>query len=524
MVPLSSIHALFLVLLMSLPARLFPAPSTPLLHGIVTGDSSAYFDVAKPAESEVEWIIFEVADESVGTWMDAGQVKPSNYKSPGKHTNGYIGGLVNGRSYAFRVRFQAPDGSYSEWAEASGVIPRAHPQRAVPFIEGRWWRIGENAPDVSPYNTARHNACDFSIWQDANGHWHLVSCIRETAYPGRTRLFHHWESLHITDQDWALDKRVFWTSGLSGSPDAFGRRLEDTPHIIEGRMQAPHCFRENGRYYFFYNNNGCFLLSSPDGDEDTFDYQPGHDGKLPLFTMDRDVSIFDNRARDGLWYAYYTANTAKIDGVQGVNARSAQNLLGPWSDILACDVDGFFESPFVIHRHGAYYIFAPCTVWASDDPLDFSGPALTTLVDEAGEQRAAIEIVQDAHGQDYIAGYGNGIWVARLGWRLPGPPASPTLSLHAQGNQDTLSFTTQKDWQYRIFRHLPEAGGPWPDNSSLFVLADPPANPVPGHWEPLGSIIVGTGEPMEVSFTRPANSAIYILAAVTATGQPLSYD
>lgn len=411
-------------------------PSPAPVIDIVPGDSSVYVNFAKVLpNAEVEWIDWEIAPDAGGPWTTLDTNQYINYKGQYHHTVGHFGGLVNDTTYFFRVRLQNFLDEYSDYSNVAAGTPVPHPTRAVPRIEGAWWKIAEYAPDVTPYNTAQHNACDFSIWRDDAGNWHCVSCIRDTSYPGRTRFFYHWESPNITDTDWSVDKRVFWTSGTAGTPDAFGRQLENTPHITEGRMQAPHCFKEDGLYYFFYNNAGCYLLSSPDGDDDTFDYQYGYDSHLPLFAMGRDVMIFDNRAHDGLWYAYYTSDTSAIDGQGGVDARSASSLLGPWSGVIPCDVDGFMESPFVVYRHGSYYNFVPCTVWASDDLLDFSGNFLTHLVDENGESRAAIEIVTDATGNDYIAGYGNGIWLARLEWTLPDTSLVITTSSFPNANE-----------------------------------------------------------------------------------------
>ena len=70
-----------------------------------------------------------------------------------------------------------------------------------------------NDPEVSPYDTDYHNACDFSNWQAADGAWQLVACIRSTSHPGSTRLFYHWEGKRLTDPMWE-PKEIFATSDL----------------------------------------------------------------------------------------------------------------------------------------------------------------------------------------------------------------------------------------------------------------------------------------------------------------------
>ena len=61
----------------------------------------------------------------------------------------------------------------------------------VPVVDGTWWQIVDDNPDVSPFKLVepgRKNVCDFTIWQDAKEKWLLLACVRYTAHPGDMRL------------------------------------------------------------------------------------------------------------------------------------------------------------------------------------------------------------------------------------------------------------------------------------------------------------------------------------------------
>ena len=260
----------------------------------------------------------------------------------------------------------------------------------VPVLAGEWIKIADSAPDVSPYNNPpRHNACDFSIWQAADGTWQMVACIRETSHPGRTRLFHRWESPALFAPDWA-PKGIFATSD---------------PQIghVEGRMQAPHCFKHNGKYYFFYNSNGAHCMISDDGK--TFRHHKDVRGSYTFFKMGRDVQLFKDGER---WIAYYCA--------RGMTARTAPALEGPWSEQeIDIAVTGNPESPFVLRHDDKYYLWQQMFVYVSSDPLKFPDSPITKMTPGWSHGKYAPEIIE-SNGQFYVAGYGRGIWLAKMKW------------------------------------------------------------------------------------------------------------
>jgi hypothetical protein len=280
----------------------------------------------------------------------------------------------------------------------------AGPVIPVPVLASHWWQIAEKAPDVHPYNNAQNilaqDACDFTIWQDANGLWHLVSCIRSVADETKTvnRIFHEWTSEDLTAQ--------FWTPrGIFLVPDASrGERPSG--------IQAPHAFVHDGKYYLFYSSGAALALISDDGA--TWRRLTDHRGSTVFFKMGRDVNLF----LDGeTWYAYYTTDETVY--------RTADNLRGPWSQTVGNT--GHWanpESPFALKKAGRYYLWAQMNVFISETPERFDGPlAALTVLPEADRYDPAYrrgtyapEIFQDRQGQWYIAGYADGIFVARLDW------------------------------------------------------------------------------------------------------------
>ncbi len=323
---------------------------------------------------------------------------------------------------------------------------RMHADTEVPRLTTAFRQIAQTQPDISPYTYTSPNntACDFTIFQADDGTWQLIACIRGTTYPGSTRFLYRWEGTSLT-RGMFTPKGIFWTSGTKNTPDALGRTLGvNTPYTVEGRLQAPHCVKHDGKYYLFHNNAGAFCLISDDGKNWT--QHVAFDGDEHFFDMGRDVMVFDNRADDGKWVAYYTDPGTNP---QSVAARTASSLEGPWSTSPVRNVyDGhsylptpsysneWAESPFVVRRgENDYYLFAQRYVFHSTDPYTFDTAPITCL---DGGSEWAPELFEDEAGQWYIAYYKIfGIYLAKLEWPGSTPVVAEPARAAARTSRDT---------------------------------------------------------------------------------------
>ncbi len=298
-------------------------------------------------------------------------------------------------------------------------------QNEIPVLKSDWWQITTTYPDISPYAyfTGDNKVCDFTIFQAEDESWQLIACIRGNTYPGSQRFLYRWETDDITNAFWE-QKGIFWTTGIEGKEDATGRKLADTPFKDEGKLQAPHCFKHNNKYYMFLNSEAAYCLVSNNGKD--WEYAKNEKGDYVFFDMGRDVMVLDDRENTGKWIAYYTDGSIEP---QCVTARNAETLGGKWSDEKKSVYDGFTnsrspiypnefaESPFVVVRNGVYYLFAQLHVFRSNDPYHFVDK-ITVLESTEYHKRAwAAEIIEDNKGNLYLAAYRpSGIWICRMKW------------------------------------------------------------------------------------------------------------
>jgi len=283
----------------------------------------------------------------------------------------------------------------AEAAQAADSLP-------VPVVEGKWWQIAPNAPDVGDLKTGEENACDFAIFQAGDGSWRCVSCIRGTKAPGQ-RIFYQWKSAKVTDENWTPVGFLPVERGERGKP----------PELSS--VQAPHPFVWQGKRYLFYNSSGARCMISDDGIHWT--QHKNTEGQTKFFDMGRDVCVFYDEP-NSRWIAYYCGT---VDGPQGrlgaMVARTAPTPEGPWSqEETAVRTDGNPESPFVLLHEGKYYLWQQMSVYVSDDPLNFNGaPLVTQMTGVWFNGKYAPEIVEH-DGQWYVAGYSRGLHVAKFTW------------------------------------------------------------------------------------------------------------
>jgi hypothetical protein len=284
----------------------------------------------------------------------------------------------------------------------------------VPVIEGDWWRVA-STPDLGEYNSERQQPVDFGLWQAADGTWQLWSCIRNTSYPGHTRLFYGWEGASLTDTEW----------------EPKGIVMESRPDLGEplGGLQAPHVVRHDGRFIMAYGDwtNICFATSE-DGKNFERIIQPN--GKTGVFSEGQFANARDPMMIqiDGLWHLYYTAITA---GKGYGYCRTSQDLK-TWSQSMVISYGGklsdnpwFNESPHVVEVEPGEFVYfrnqyygSGNLNWAyySRNPLNFGIDHDEHLT--ARLEIAAPEVVVD-DGKYYIAALTpelDGIRIARLRW------------------------------------------------------------------------------------------------------------
>ncbi len=286
----------------------------------------------------------------------------------------------------------------------------------IPFLEGGWRRIAA-PPKLERFGTGKEQTVDFTIFRAADGTWQLVSCIRNTAHPGDGRLLYRWEGKSLEDADWE-PRGIFLTSDAK-----LGHR--------EGRAQAPHCVLEEGTYWLFYSSTGAHALTSKDGK--AFEPARAADGAFRFFDMPRDLALFDHRARDGKWYAFFTdIRPGKYPERKDhtVSYRTAPRLAGPWSaektdvGVVSPSPPGYLfamaESPFVLERGGWLYRLEQLNVLASRDLSRWEGPPVASLAGPNVFEYLAPELVVDGD-RTWLAAYRDhgkaGIFLARLGWK-----------------------------------------------------------------------------------------------------------
>jgi hypothetical protein len=279
---------------------------------------------------------------------------------------------------------------------------RAENSLLVPVLEGKWWQIAPNAPDVGDLRTGEENACDFALFQARDGSWRCISCIRGTTAPGQ-RIFYQWKSDRIADQNW---KPVGFLDVERGQ---VGRPPQPTS------VQAPHPLVWEGKWYLFYNSSGARCMISDDGI--SWRQHKDREGRTKFFDMGRDVDVFWDEP-NRRWIAYYCGTVKRPDGKRGAMvARTAPALEGPWSEEeTAVRTEGNPESPFVVLHEGKYYLWQQMSAYASDDPLNFNNaPLVAHMTGLWFDGKFAPEIVEK-DGQWYVAGYSRGLYVAKFKW------------------------------------------------------------------------------------------------------------
>jgi hypothetical protein len=296
-----------------------------------------------------------------------------------------------------------------------------------PKLLGPWWTVAGD-PDLGNLTSPKQQPVDFGIWQANDGTWQIWSCIRGTKEPGKTRLFHRWESAKLSDRDW--------------TPKGIAFQADPTLGETRGGLQAPYVMRNAGRFWMFYGDweNIC-LATSQDGK--VFTRSQVADGK-PQLNVAGPV-LRGRNGRDPMvirasnhWHCYYTAHPANKGSVY---LRTSDDLMNWGAESIvaaggrAGDGPYSAECPFVVEpAPGHFYLFrtqrygqgAQTMVYHSANPQDFG-------IDNDAEHYvatlpvAAPEVFRHEN-KWYMAALLpslKGIQLTRLEWVPAGSAASP---------------------------------------------------------------------------------------------------
>jgi arabinan endo-1,5-alpha-L-arabinosidase len=252
--------------------------------------------------------------------------------------------------------------------------------------------------------------------QGTNGLWHMFGITRqEPARPNKEILFAHATARTLLQQPW--DKQPFALEVATNSP------------WNEIHLWAPHVVCHNHLYYMYYCAGDrdpakykIHLATSPD--LMTWTRSPKNPMLLDGFHA-RDPFVF--RVQDK-WVMYYCA-TSKPEGGNHVVACMISDDLLSWTNRQIVFTDpstgkggGNTESPFVVQRGQAYYLFiGPRGGYDGTDVFVSHNPFQWNIADKAGHFSAhEAEVVRDTDGKWYVSRAGwerGGLYLAPLVWR-----------------------------------------------------------------------------------------------------------
>ena len=325
-------------------------------------------------------------------------------------------------------------------------------RRLIPIIDGPWWDIGpkpdlgaslpainETYGDEDPFK--RNEPNDHHVFRAKDGTWQLWACVRRTPVG---RLLVNWEADELTQSPWRLTGRLIRADRAAGESrvDWCGQEF----------LQSPFGVRHEGRWYLFYGGyatghdpdgrptddyslmeNQVSLMLSDDGKQ--WERYRGPGGLSRVFEGPGAVRDQCIVRLGGTWYAYYAGHHDRDRRQGAIYGRTSRDLIH-WSDWTIVEfnrADGetyLAESPAVVERGGAYYLFRThgprrgTYVFRSDDPLDF-GRGVTSEESPHFVCRLDViapEIVADGASSEYITRIdherdGYGIRMARLRWQ-----------------------------------------------------------------------------------------------------------
>lgn len=300
---------------------------------------------------------------------------------------------------------------------------------------------GAPTPDVAVTSGARVRIYDPSVGEEqrwyfndhtfvhGRGAWHLYGITHpEPGAPLDETIFGHATARSLTQSPWVKEPHALAATRADTGPGEKG----------ENHIWAPHVVEDAGTYYMFYAGGVV-------GDGATERYKIQLATSRDLFTWTRHPAnpLFEDgfEGRDPMvlrvgdhWVMYYTATLAPNGGNHVVACRTSTDLVA-WGSRRVAFVHpkqgreaGPTESPFVVERANAWYLFVCCgegedyageytstAVYRSSDPMHF---AYEDRVGMLGNVHGG-EVVRDVDDRWYIssAGWGQGgVYLAPLEW------------------------------------------------------------------------------------------------------------
>ncbi|MDR1303587.1 MAG: hypothetical protein LBK76_00010 [Verrucomicrobiales bacterium] len=295
---------------------------------------------------------------------------------------------------------------------ATWFVMSAHAQAPYKITAGEFAKIYDpSVGEVKPWYINDH-----CFVRADDGTWHMFGITHaEPAAPLDEKFLAHATSPSLSAPDWQKhDPVLFYQPGEPWR---------------EAHVWAPYIVKHDGVYYMFY----CA------GDKDHTRYKIHLATSRDLWHWERHpanplvVDGFDARdpmviRHHGEWIMYYTANSEPAGGQHVVAAVTSSDLVkwGHKRVVFTHPARGTFggptESPFVVERHGKFYLFV-CTnnpyndtaVYVSEDPFAWEPK------NQVGKFPAhAAEIAQDPLTMQWFisrAGWGQGgLYLAPLTW------------------------------------------------------------------------------------------------------------
>jgi arabinan endo-1,5-alpha-L-arabinosidase len=270
--------------------------------------------------------------------------------------------------------------------------------------------------DASAGEKERWYINDHCFIQGPDNLWHMFGIThREPADPEREIYFAHATARTLLQRPW--EKRPFALRAATGAP------------WYETHLWAPDIVYYDHLYYLFYCAGGADhtkykINLATSRDLETWTRSPQNPMVIDGFDA-RDPFLL---RVNGRWVMYYCATSEPSGGHHVVACMTSGDLL-TWTNRQIVFTDpstgtgaGNTESPFVVPRGDAYYLFiGPREGYNGTDVFVSHDPFHWNMNDQAGHIGAhAAEVVQDTDGQWYIsrAGWGQGgLYLAPLTWK-----------------------------------------------------------------------------------------------------------